>query len=94
MKKIPEVVAKAKKIKELEQKMKKLKHKLQRMKFDVKHNKKMAAFMAIDPDCGMHIFTLITAVCIVDHKICMVYQSSPPPSQLELVFRVFRAYSE
>ena len=30
----------------------------------------------------------------MDHKVCMVYQSSPPSSQLELAFRVFRVYSE
>ena len=50
--KLPEVVMKAERCKEINSNLKKLKKKLHRLKVDLKHSKKMAAFSATDPDCS------------------------------------------
>ena len=49
---LPEVVMKAERCKEINTELKKLRKKLHRLKVDLKHNKKMAAFSATDPDCS------------------------------------------
>ena len=44
------MVAKVDKNKEMEDNVKRLKHKHHYIKFDLKHNRKMASFMANDPN--------------------------------------------
>ena len=46
------MVIKAERCKEINTKLKKLRKKLHRLKVDLKNNKKMVAFSAIDPDCS------------------------------------------
>ena len=49
---LPEVIIKAERCKESSTELKKLRKKLDRLKVDLKHNKKMTASSATDPDCS------------------------------------------